>query len=160
MGAVGFVPLIGRYFYPVQIIKCDEESGEPIRNASGYCQKCSPGEAGLLVGKVNPKRAVSAFNGYADKEASEKKLLRNVFSPGDLFFNSGDLVVGDILGYFYFKDRTGDTFRWRGENVATQEVEANITNVIGLKDCVVYGVDVSVLCESCGDYCLNICPTL
>lgn len=142
VGAVGFVPLIGRYFYPVQIIKCDEESGEPIRNASGYCQKCSPGEAGLLVGKVNPKRAVSAFNGYADKEASEKKLLRNVFSPGDLFFNSGDLVVGDILGYFYFKDRTGDTFRWRGENVATQEVEANITNVIGLKDCVVYGVDI------------------
>uniref|UniRef100_A0A0A1XF85 long-chain-fatty-acid--CoA ligase n=1 Tax=Zeugodacus cucurbitae TaxID=28588 RepID=A0A0A1XF85_ZEUCU len=142
VGAVGFVPLIGRYFYPVQIIKCDEETGEPIRNESGFCQRCSPGETGLLVGKVNPKRAVTAFNGYADKEASEKKLLRNVYSVGDLFFNSGDMVVMDILGYFYFKDRTGDTFRWRGENVATQEVEANITNVIGLKDCVVYGVEI------------------
>ncbi|XP_053963248.1 long-chain fatty acid transport protein 4 [Anastrepha ludens] len=142
VGAVGFVPLIGRYFYPVQIIKCDEETGEPIRNANGYCQRCSPGETGLLIGKVNPRRAATAFNGYADKKSSEKKLLRNAFREGDLFFNSGDMVVGDILGYFYFKDRTGDTFRWRGENVATQEVEAIITNIVGLQDCVVYGVDV------------------
>ncbi|XP_054739497.1 long-chain fatty acid transport protein 4 [Anastrepha obliqua] len=142
VGAVGFVPLILRSFYPVQIIKCDEETGEPIRNANGYCQRCSPGETGLLIGKVNPRRAATAFNGYADKKSSEKKLLRNAFREGDLFFNSGDMVVGDILGYFYFKDRTGDTFRWRGENVATQEVEAIITNIVGLQDCVVYGVDV------------------
>ncbi|XP_036330314.1 long-chain fatty acid transport protein 4 [Rhagoletis pomonella] len=142
VGAVGFIPLIARYFYPVQIIKCDEETGEPIRSSTGYCIRCPPGETGLLIGKVNPKRAVTAFNGYADKEASEKKLLRNVFSKGDIYFNSGDMMVQDILGYFYFKDRTGDTFRWRGENVATQEVEAIITNVVGLKDCVVYGVDV------------------
>ncbi|XP_067628869.1 long-chain fatty acid transport protein 4 isoform X1 [Eurosta solidaginis] len=142
VGAVGFVPLVARYFYPVQIIKCDEETGEPIRNANGYCMRCSPGETGLLIGKVIPSRAVTAFNGYADKEASEKKLLRDVFRKGDLFFNSGDMMVTDILGYFYFKDRTGDTFRWRGENVATQEVEAIITNLIGLQDCVVYGVDV------------------
>ncbi|CAD7011393.1 unnamed protein product [Ceratitis capitata] len=142
VGAIGFIPLFGRYFYPLQIIKYDEDTGEPIRNANGFCQRCAPGETGLMVGKVNSKRATTAFNGYADREASEKKLLHNVFSAGDVYFNSGDMLVSDILGYFYFKDRTGDTFRWRGENVATLEVEANITNVVGLQDCVAYGVDI------------------
>lgn len=142
VGAIGFIPLVLRNLYPVQVIRVDEESGEPLRNAKGFCIRCNPGETGLLIGKVDPRRAVTAFHGYADQGASEKKLLRNVFKKGDVFFNSGDMVVGDILGYFYFKDRTGDTFRWRGENVSTQEVEAIITNVIGLQDCVVYGVEV------------------
>lgn len=70
--------------------------------------------------------------------------MTNVFKEGDFYFNSGDILVQDILGYYYFKDRTGDTFRWRGENVATSEVEAVISNVVGLQDCVVYGVEVSI----------------
>ncbi|XP_017839937.1 long-chain fatty acid transport protein 4 isoform X1 [Drosophila busckii] len=141
-GAIGFVPVFGRSIYPVQILRCDELTGEPLRNSKGHCMRCAPGEPGLLVGQVDARRATSAFHGYADKQASEKKLLRNVYAKGDCYFNSGDMVVGDILGYFYFKDRTGDTFRWRGENVATQEVEAIITNCIGLSDCVVYGVQI------------------
>lgn len=146
IGAIGFVPIFGINVYPVQILRCDELTGEPLRNAKGNCMRCAAGEPGLLVGQVDARRAVSAFHGYADKSASEQKLLRNVFRKGDCYFNSGDMVVSDILGYFYFKDRTGDTFRWRGENVATQEVEAIITNCIGLSDCVVYGVQVSSRC--------------
>lgn len=143
IGAIGFVPIFGTKLYPVQILRCDELTGEVLRDAKGHGMRCAAGEAGLLVGQVDPRRAVSAFHGYADKSASEQKLLRNVFRKGDCYFNSGDMVVSDILGYFYFKDRTGDTFRWRGENVATQEVEAIITNCIALSDCVVYGVQVS-----------------
>lgn len=94
------------------------------------------------MGKINKKRAVNAFHGYADKKASEKKILTNVFEHGDTVFNSGDILIMDELGYFYFKDRTGDTFRWKGENVATSEVEAVISNVAGLNDAVVYGVEV------------------
>ncbi|KPU76856.1 uncharacterized protein Dana_GF11390, isoform B [Drosophila ananassae] len=142
VGAIGFVPVYGSRVYPVQVLRCDELTGELLKNPQGYCIRCKPGEAGLLVGKVDARRAVSAFHGYADKGASEQKLLRNVFTQGDVFFNSGDMVVCDILGYFYFKDRTGDTFRWRGENVATQEVEAIITNCVGFEDCVVYGVQI------------------
>ncbi|XP_068146680.1 LOW QUALITY PROTEIN: long-chain fatty acid transport protein 4 [Drosophila tropicalis] len=142
VGAIGFVPVFGGKLYPVQILRCDEQTGEVLRDSQGRCIRCKVGEAGLLVGQVNARRAVSAFHGYADKGASEQKLLRDVFGKGDVYFNSGDMVVCDILGYFYFKDRTGDTFRWRGENVATQEVEAIITNCIGLNDCVVYGVQI------------------
>ncbi|XP_023307303.2 long-chain fatty acid transport protein 4-like [Lucilia cuprina] len=142
VGAIGFIPIVARNLYPVQVIRVNEESGEPLRNAKGFCIRCNAGETGLLIGKVDPRRAVTAFHGYADEGASEKKLLKNVFKKGDVFFNSGDMVVGDILGFFYFKDRTGDTFRWRGENVSTQEVEAIITSVIGLQDCVVYGVEI------------------
>uniref|UniRef100_A0A1A9W8E4 Very long-chain fatty acid transport protein n=1 Tax=Glossina brevipalpis TaxID=37001 RepID=A0A1A9W8E4_9MUSC len=142
VGAVGFIPIIARTLYPVQVIRVDEESGEPIRDYNGLCKRCAPGETGLLVGKVDSRRAVTSFHGYSDQKASEQKLLRNVLKKGDVYFNSGDLIVVDILGYFYFKDRTGDTFRWRGENVSTQEVEAIITNVIGLQDCVVYGVEI------------------
>lgn len=69
-------------------------------------------------------------------------MLKNVFKDGDLYFNSGDILVSDIYGFYYFKDRTGDTFRWRGENVATSEVESILMSVAGLNDCVVYGVEV------------------
>ncbi|KAL5286698.1 SLC27A4 family protein [Megaselia abdita] len=141
VGAIGFVPLIAEWLYPVTLVRCDEETGDVIRDDKGRCIKCQPGEAGVFIGQINPKRAHSSFNGYADKAASEKKVLKDVFKQGDTYFNSGDILVRDILGYFYFKDRTGDTFRWRGENVATSEVEAIITNIVGLQDCTVYGVE-------------------
>lgn len=72
---------------------------------------CKPGEVGILLGNVNAKKAINEFTGYADKKATQKKLIENVFKKGDLYFNSGDVLVQDELGYFYFKDRTGDTFR-------------------------------------------------
>ncbi|XP_067006240.2 long-chain fatty acid transport protein 1 [Anabrus simplex] len=141
-GAVGFVPRYASSVYPVGLIRVDEDTGEPIRDKSGLCIRCQPGEPGIFVGKINPKKAISDFSGYADKSASEKKIIKDVFAKGDRAFNSGDLLVMDTLGYFYFKDRTGDTFRWRGENVSTSEVEAVISNVVGLKDAVVYGVEI------------------
>lgn len=142
VGAVGFVPKYAGGLYPVALLKVNEETGEPIRGPDGFCIPCQPGEPGVFVGKINPAKPVNDFSGYADKKASEKKIIHNVFKKGDRVFNSGDILVMDELGYFYFKDRTGDTFRWRGENVSTAEVEAVISNVINLKDAVVYGVEV------------------
>ncbi|XP_012276509.1 long-chain fatty acid transport protein 4 [Orussus abietinus] len=142
VGAVGFVPRCAGALYPVALLRVDEETGEPLRGPDGFCIPCKPGEAGVFVGKINPKKALNDFSGYADKAASEQKIIRDVFKKGDRVFNSGDILVMDELGYFYFKDRTGDTFRWRGENVATSEVEAVVSNAIGLKDAAVYGVEV------------------
>jgi solute carrier family 27 (fatty acid transporter), member 1/4 len=79
------------------------------------------------------------------QSASEKKVIKNVFKHGDMYFNSSDILVMDLFGYYYFKDRTGDTFRWKGENVASAEVEGIVMKVAGLSDCVVYGVDIPEL---------------
>lgn len=142
VGAVGFVPRYAGSLYPVALLRVDEETGEPIRGPEGFCVPCKPGEPGVFVGKIDSRKAVNDFSGYVDKKASEQKIIRDVFKKGDRVFNTGDILVMDELGYFYFKDRTGDTFRWRGENVATSEVEAVVSSVIGLKDTVVYGVEV------------------
>ena len=96
----------------------------------------------MFVGKIVNNDPVRDFHGYADKSATKKKVARDVFRRGDAVFLSGDILVMDELGYLFFLDRTGDTFRWRGENVSTTEVEAVISNLAGLKDCVVYGVEV------------------
>ncbi|XP_046386669.1 long-chain fatty acid transport protein 1 [Ischnura elegans] len=142
IGAVGFVPRYAGKVYPMALIRVDEETGEPLRGKDGLCIRCEPGEPGISVAKINNKNAISSFHGYADKKASEKKVIHDVFTKGDSAFNSGDILVMDEFGYFYFKDRTGDTFRWKGENVATSEVEAVISNIVGLKDATVYGVEV------------------
>ncbi|XP_033184550.1 fatty acid transport protein 3 isoform X1 [Bombus vancouverensis nearcticus] len=142
IGAVGFVPLCAGSLYPVALLRVDEETGEPLREPDGLCIRCKPGESGIFVGKINPKRVLNDFSGYVDRKASEQKILRDVFRKGDRVFNSGDILLMDEFGYFYFKDRTGDTFRWHGENVATSEVEAVVSNLIGLKDAAVYGVEV------------------
>lgn len=110
-GAIGFVPHIAKALYPVELIKCDEETGEPIRNEEGFCIRCDFGEPGVFIGRIGSKDPARAFSGYSDKKASEKKVLRDVFKKGDSYFNSGDILVNDVFGYYYFKDRTGDTFR-------------------------------------------------
>ncbi|XP_018407359.1 PREDICTED: long-chain fatty acid transport protein 4-like [Cyphomyrmex costatus] len=142
IGAVGFIPRYAGSLYPVALLKIDEETGELLRGSNGFCIPCKPGESGVFVGKINSKKVINDFTGYADKKASEQKIIHDVFKKGDRAFNTGDILVMDELGYFYFKDRTGDTYRWRGENVATSEVEAVISNVIGLKDATVFGVEV------------------
>ncbi|XP_046679982.1 long-chain fatty acid transport protein 4 [Homalodisca vitripennis] len=142
VGAVGFLPWFAPLLNPYYLIKADPETNEPIRGSDGLCILCKEGEAGILTGIVRKVHPFSQFTGYADKKATEKKIMRNVFKQGDEYFNSGDILVKDGHGYFYFKDRTGDTFRWRGENVATSEVEAVISNVVKLKDAIVYGVEV------------------
>uniref|UniRef100_A0A8C8JB10 long-chain-fatty-acid--CoA ligase n=1 Tax=Oncorhynchus tshawytscha TaxID=74940 RepID=A0A8C8JB10_ONCTS len=113
---------------------------EPVRNSQGFCQHVNKGETGLLLSKIG---ASSPFFGYAgSKQLTEKKLMRNVFVKGDAYFNTGDLMAEDAEDFICFKDRVGDTFRWKGENVATTEV----TEVLGLVDFIqeanVYGVEI------------------
>jgi solute carrier family 27 fatty acid transporter 1/4 len=147
-GACGFVSQIlpqpiTNLIYPVAIIKVNEETGEAIRDENGLCIVAGPGESGEFIGKIIEQDPTRAFDGYVNKEASEKKVLRNVFRHGDAAFSSGDLMTIDEMGYVYFKDRTGDTFRWKGENVSTTEVETVLSNQVDLNDCVVYGVTVA-----------------
>uniref|UniRef100_U5ELJ8 Very long-chain fatty acid transport protein n=1 Tax=Corethrella appendiculata TaxID=1370023 RepID=U5ELJ8_9DIPT len=142
IGAIGFIPRVAKYVYPVTLIRCNEDTGEVLRDANGLCIRSNTGESGVIVGQIKHTQATLSFGGYADKKATEKKVLRDVIRKGDMYFNSGDILVMDLLGYCYFKDRTGDTYRWRGENVATSEVEAIISNIVGLNDCAVYGVDI------------------
>ncbi|XP_013200657.1 long-chain fatty acid transport protein 4 [Amyelois transitella] len=139
-GAIGFVSRIIPSVYPIAIIRVDQETGEPIRDSRGLCQLAQPHEPGVFIGKISPNNPSRQYLGYVDKAASEKKVVRDVFTKGDSAFISGDILVADELGYLYFRDRTGDTFRWRGENVSTTEVEAAISRVAGHRDAVVYGV--------------------
>lgn len=94
------------------------------------------------MGKIMPGNPSRAFLGYVDKAASSKKVVHDVFKKGDSAFLSGDLLVSDEYGNLYFKDRTGDTFRWKGENVSTSEVEAQVSNVAGYRDTIVYGIEI------------------
>lgn len=141
VGAIGFVSRIIPSVYPISIIKVDAD-GEPVRNAKGLCQICEPNEPGVFVGKIIPNNPFRAYLGYVDQKASEKKIVRDVFAKGDSAFISGDILIADEFGNLFFKDRTGDTFRWKGENVSTSEIEAIISNLINYRDCIVYGVEI------------------
>lgn len=141
VGSIGFVSRILPQVYPISIIKADPDTGEPIRDKNGLCQECKPNEPGVFIGKItaNPSRS---FLGYVDKKASEKKIVRDVFRKGDSAFLSGDILLADDRGNLFFVDRTGDTFRWKGENCSTSEIEAQVSNEAGYRDCVVYGVEI------------------
>lgn len=142
IGAVGFTTMIAPFLYPITLIRFDKDTGEYLRDRNGICIKAKPGEPGELVGKIVKGDALREFDGYVNRQATEKKVCPDVFKKGDLAFLTGDVLIMDDFGYFYFQDRTGDTFRWRGENVSTYEVESIISNHIHLKDSVVYGVEV------------------
>merc|ERR1711899_680247 len=142
VGAVGFIPVIFPNTLPLGLIQVDKETGKEIRGDDGLCIRCKPGQEGEFVGKIVKNHPVRDFHGYADKAATKKKIVTNVWSHGDMCFRSGDILVMDEFGWLYFKDRAGDTFRWRGENVSTTEVESTVSNMINLKDAVVYGVEV------------------
>ncbi|KAK5647256.1 hypothetical protein RI129_002148 [Pyrocoelia pectoralis] len=140
IGSCGFVPV---YIQHLQArIKCNEETGEPIRDAKGYCIRCKSDEPGLQIGVIKESLPISLFLGYTNKKETQKKILRNVFKNGDMYFNTGDILVMNKFGYLYFVDRTGDNFRWKGENVSTYDVEDAISKVIELNDAVVFGVKV------------------
>jgi fatty-acyl-CoA synthase len=121
------------------LVRYDVETESYPRDANGFCQKCAVGEAGELLGEV---KGTSKFDGYTNPQDTEKKLLRNVFKKGDLFFKTGDLMKKDADGFHYFVDRIGDTFRWKGENVSTQEVQEILAGFPGLHLINVYGVHV------------------
>eukprot|EP00092_Neocalanus_flemingeri_P036124 GFUD01039329.1.p1 GENE.GFUD01039329.1~~GFUD01039329.1.p1 ORF type:complete len:650 (-),score=172.75 GFUD01039329.1:557-2506(-) len=145
-GSVGFTSVLlpsvlHPLVYPVSLIRVTEQA-EPVRDKYGLCIKCRPGEPGEFVGKIVKGSPSHGFDGYVDREATEKKIVRDVLRKGDMYFRSGDLLYADKFGWMYFVDRMGDTFRWRGENVSTIEVESVISSVLEQTDCVVYGVDV------------------
>ncbi len=129
----------------IALVRYDVDTDEIERNAEGRCVEVAQGEPGLLLGHINP---TAAFEGYTDAEATEKKVLRDVFESGDAWFNTGDLIreidVGFSLGYphYQFVDRTGDTFRWKSENVSTNEVSDIVSAFPGIEFCNVYGVEV------------------
>ena len=124
---------------PVAFVEYDEESGDPVRDGKGRVKKVKRGQSGLLLSKVSN---LQPFDGYSDKTESEKKLVRDAFKEGDVWFNTGDLMRSQGFGHAAFTDRLGDTFRWKGENVATTEVEAAVSTDAQVRECTVFGVEV------------------
>lgn len=144
VGAVGRIPGWAKKRFNVEIVKFNTETETVVRGPDGLCIACAPGEAGEALGKIStdPNTPTGRFDGYAEKEETEKKILRDVFEKGDQWFRTGDLLKQDKRGYFYFVDRIGDTFRWKGENVSTNEVSEAISVFPGIKEANVYGVSV------------------
>lgn len=129
----GFCPL------PYAVVRYDPETEQPLRNGQGRMYPVARGEVGLLLNKVT---GFAPFEGYTDAEASARKLLHDVFKPGDCYFNTGDLVRSQGMRHIAFVDRLGDTFRWKGENVATTQVETALNAYPQIEESVVYGVAV------------------
>ena len=124
---------------PLAYVEYDPDTGAPLRDENGRVRRVPAGEPGLLISPVNK---LQPFDGYTDKESSEKKLVRNAFREGDCWFNSGDVMSPQGMGHAAFVDRLGDTFRWKGENVATTQVEAALVSDESVEECTVFGVEV------------------
>jgi fatty-acyl-CoA synthase len=124
---------------PIAFVEYDAETGEPLRGKDGRVRKVKTGQPGLLLSKVS---SFQPFDGYTDKEATEKKLVRGAFKDDDVWFNTGDLMRSQGFGHAAFTDRLGDTFRWKGENVATTEVEAAVSLDQQVDEATVFGVEV------------------
>lgn len=144
VGSIGRIPPFLSHRYPVVLVRCDPASGTLLRDSEGRCIRCQPGEAGEALGRVmgGTGGAGARFEGYADADATRRKVLRDVFEPGDAWYRTGDLMSRDAEGFFYFLDRIGDTYRWKGENVSTTEVAAVLAGCLGVTDVAVYGVHV------------------
>jgi fatty-acyl-CoA synthase len=142
-GAIGRIPPLLAHRFPASIVKVDADDGSPVRGDDGLCIACAPGEVGEAVGRIGTAdRGGGPFEGYTDPAETEKKILRDVFAEGDAWFGTGDLMLRDERGYFHFVDRIGDTFRWKGENVATGEVNDAIRDCPCVLDASTYGVAV------------------
>ncbi|KAG7333582.1 hypothetical protein KOW79_003717 [Hemibagrus wyckioides] len=142
VGAVGKTNFIQKKMTPHALIQYDPELEAPVRDSRGRCVPVPTGETGLLVCKITE---ITPFSGYAgNPEDTEKRKLHDVFEDGDVYLNSGDLLRTDHQGFMYFQDRVGDTFRWKGENVATTEVSDIISALDFVEDVSVYGVKVPV----------------
>jgi len=139
-GAIGRIPPFLAHRAPVALVKYDVEAEAPARDAAGRCVRCAPHEAGEALGEIVSANGATRFEGYTDSAASATKILRNVFAAGDAWYRTGDLMRQDEQGFFYFVDRVGETYRWKGENVSTTEVAAVIAACPGVADAAVYGV--------------------
>ncbi|CAH1244109.1 SLC27A2 [Branchiostoma lanceolatum] len=139
-GAVGMLTPFIKKLLQAYFLKVDPETSELIRDQNGRCIHVQPGEPGLLVAPITDKRPFKGYHG--DRTLTERKILRSVFKEGDIFFNTGDLMMVDKEYYVYFVDRLGDTYRWKGENVATTEVAEVLHDMEEVEEANVYGVTV------------------
>jgi fatty-acyl-CoA synthase len=139
-GSIGRIPPFLKHRSNLELVKFDAETNEPVRSDTGFCVRCKTNEDGEAIGRIDTSQPTveARFDGYCDSEDTEKKIARNVFQKGDTWFRTGDLLRMDENGYFYFVDRIGDTFRWKGENVSAAEV--SLTQYPGVVDAAVYGV--------------------
>jgi fatty-acyl-CoA synthase len=143
VGAIGRVPPFLKHRSPLALVKFDYAREEPLRDANDFCIRCVADEAGEALGRIEGGPAHGqTFEGYTDDAATEKKILRNVFEHGDAWFRTGDLMRQDASGFFYFVDRIGDTFRWKGENVSASEVAATLMEFPGVIEATAYGVPI------------------
>jgi citronellyl-CoA synthetase len=161
-GNIAFVNLlnadctVGLCPAPYALVKYDVDRDEPVRGADGNMIRVGRGEVGLLIAEVSERYA---FDGYTDKAASEKKLFRDVFRKGDVWFNSGDLLRDQGFRHAQFIDRVGDTFRWKGENVSTNDVAEALNTFHQVAESTVYGVQIPGGDGRCGMAALVLrCP--
>jgi fatty-acyl-CoA synthase len=143
-GAIGRIPSFLTHRFPLALVKFDHATDAPARDENGLCLRCAAAEVGEAIGQIRDRLAPAGgdFEGYTSNDETERKILHNVFEPGDAWYRTGDLMRRDAAGFFYFVDRIGDTFRWKGENVATSEVAEAITAFPGVIEATVYGVRV------------------
>jgi len=145
MNRAGRVGSVGRphpfQHSQIRLARHDVAKGELVRDPDGFLVPCDVDEAGELLGRINA-RGPMPYDGYTDSRASEAKVIRNAFRRGDAYFRTGDILRRDRDGYFYFVDRVGDTFRWKGENVATQEVAEILNAAPAISETNVYGVEI------------------
>ena len=141
IGSIGRVPPYLALRDPIALARFDHNSQMPARGADGFCTRCADGEVGEALGRIS-EDAGARFEGYSEAVETEKKVLRDVFQPGDAWMRTGDLMRRDADGFYAFVDRIGDTFRWKGENVATFEVAGVLRACPGVAEAIVYGVSV------------------
>lgn len=139
-GAVGRMGALMKKVIPGKIVKFDVETEENVRGKDGLCIECDLGEPGELIFPNIADDPSKQFKGYTDPKATAKKLLSDAFVKGDSWFRTGDLLSTDANGYYYFVDRIGDTFRWKGENCSTMEVSEVVSSFAGVEEANVYGV--------------------
>jgi len=149
-GAIGHLPLGGRPLF--ELARYDTDGGELARDDDGFCVHAGPEEPGELLVRIGEKpiSPLTEFRGYTDEHASKKKELFDVFRAGDHFYRTGDLLRVDAQGFFYFVDRIGDTYRWKGENVSTAEVADVLAEAEGVAQVTVVGIRVPGMEGRCG----------
>ncbi len=139
IGSVGRVPPYLALRDPIALARFDYDTQYPARAADGFCKRCANGEIGEALGRIGQDPS-TRFEGYSEKVETEKKILRGVFEAGDAWMRTGDLMLRDAVGFYTFVERIGDTFRWKGENVAAFEVAAVMRTCPGVTEAIVYGV--------------------
>jgi fatty-acyl-CoA synthase len=144
VGAIGRVPPFMAHRFPLTLVRFDDLTGAPTRDTNGRAIRCAADETGEAIGRIDDgsSQPGGEFEGYTSAAETERKILRDVFEPGDAWYRTGDLMKRDADGFYYFVDRIGDTFRWKGENVAASEVAAVLTAFPGIAEASVYGVAV------------------